>query len=124
MSADAPDAETDYSPRERLILGTATLVTALYAMTVTITNVALPRIQGALSATIDALIILNIVATAVATVSGWLAARFPALDVAVAIACSPSPPCCVGWHQSRGLFDPVACCKEVLRPGARQPSYC
>ena len=81
-AADAlEDAETGYSPHERfLILGTATLVTTLYAMTVTIANVALPRIQGALSATTDEIapiITLNIVATAVATpVSGWLAARF------------------------------------------------
>ncbi len=93
-AADAlEDAETGYSPRERLlILGTATLVTTLYAMTVTIANVALPRIQGALSATTDEIapiITLNIVATAVATpVSGWLAARFSRrLMLLVAIAC-------------------------------------
>ena len=52
------------------ILLTLTLVTMLYAMTVTIANVSLPQIKGALSATTDeiALIItFNIIATAVAT---------------------------------------------------------
>ena len=72
---------TGFSPRERiLILATATIVTTLYAMTVTIANVALPRIQGALSATTDEIALVvtfNIIATAVATpVSGWLAGRF------------------------------------------------
>ncbi len=53
---------------------------ALYALTVTIANVSLPQMQGALSATQDqiALVItFNIVATAVATpMTGWLTARF------------------------------------------------
>ena len=62
------------------ILITLTLVTMLYAMTVTIANVSLPQIKGALSATTDeiALIItFNIIATAVATpMTGWLSTRF------------------------------------------------
>ena len=75
------EEDTGFSPRERfLILATATVVTTLYAMTVTIANVALPRIQGALSATTDEIALVvtfNIIATAVATpVSGWLAGRF------------------------------------------------
>ena len=61
------------------ILITLTLVTMLYAMTVTIANVSLPQIKGALSATTDeiALIItFNIIATAVATpMTGWLSTR-------------------------------------------------
>ena len=36
-----------------VILGTCTLVTILYAMTVTIANVSLPQMQGALSVTQD-----------------------------------------------------------------------
>ena len=63
-----------------LILATATTSTALYAMTVTIANVSLPQIQGALSATQDQIawiVTFNIVATAVATpTTGWLVARF------------------------------------------------
>jgi DHA2 family multidrug resistance protein len=51
----------------------------LYAMTVTIANVALPKMQGSLSATQDQIawvVTFNIVATAVATpLAGWLAAR-------------------------------------------------
>jgi DHA2 family multidrug resistance protein len=62
------------------VLATCTGVTLLYAMTVTIANVSLPQMQGALSATQDQIawvVTANIVATAVATpLSGWLVARF------------------------------------------------
>jgi DHA2 family multidrug resistance protein len=63
-----------------LILLTLTTTVALYAMTVTIANVSLPQMQGALSATQDQIawvVTFNIVATAVATpMTGWLTARF------------------------------------------------
>ena len=63
-----------------LVLGTCTVVTFLYAMTVTIANVSLPQMQGALSASPDQItwvVTSNLVATAVATpLSGWLLARF------------------------------------------------
>lgn len=63
-----------------LILATCTLVTVLYAMTVTIANVSLPAMQGALSATPDQIawvVTSNLVATAVVTpMAGWLVARF------------------------------------------------
>jgi DHA2 family multidrug resistance protein len=56
------------------------LVTALYVSTLTIVNVALPQMQGALSATPDQIswvVTLNLVATAIATpMSGWLVARW------------------------------------------------
>ena len=62
------------------MLGTCTVVTFLYAMTVTIANVSLPQMQGALSASPDQItwvVTSNLVATAVATpLSGWLLARF------------------------------------------------
>ncbi len=62
------------------ILVTVTMSVALYAMTITIANVSLPQMQGALSATVDQIALVvtfNIVATAVATpMTGWLAARF------------------------------------------------
>jgi DHA2 family multidrug resistance protein len=63
-----------------MVLATCTAVTFLYAMSVTVANVSLPQIQGALSATQDQVawvVTSNIVATAVVTpLSGWLAARF------------------------------------------------
>ncbi len=63
-----------------VVLGTCTLVTILYAMTVTIANVSLPQMQGALSVTQDQItwvVTFNIVATAVATpLTGWLVGRF------------------------------------------------
>jgi MFS transporter, DHA2 family, multidrug resistance protein len=75
----AEDARPDALTRA-LILTTLTMVTALYAMTVTIANVSLPQMQGALSATTDQIALVvtfNIIATAVATpMTGWLAARF------------------------------------------------
>lgn len=66
--------------RRALVLLTCTAITFLYAMTVTIANVSLPQIQGALSTTPDQVawvVTANIVATAVATpLTGWLVSRF------------------------------------------------
>jgi DHA2 family multidrug resistance protein len=81
MSAGQIDLPARPGRLERsLILLTVTSVTMLYAMTVTIANVSLPQMQGALSATTDQIALVvtfNIIATAVATpMSGWLAARF------------------------------------------------
>ena len=63
-----------------LVLATCTSVTFLYAMTVTIANVSLPQMQGALSATPDQIawvVTSNLVATAIMTpLAGWLVARF------------------------------------------------
>ena len=65
--------------RQAMLLATLTFVTMLYAMTVTIANVALPQMQGSLSSTPDQIawvVTFNIVATAIVTpMSGWLAAR-------------------------------------------------
>jgi len=59
---------------------TMTGTTMLYAMAVTVANVSLPQMQGALSATQDQIALVvtfNLVATAVATpMTGWLAGRF------------------------------------------------
>lgn len=61
-------------------MATATSITFLYAMTVSIASVSLPQMQGSLSATQDQIawvVTFNIVATAVVTpMSGWLAGRF------------------------------------------------
>ena len=62
-----------------MILLTVQLSSLLFGMTITLANVVLPQIRGALSATQDEVawvITLNLVATAVATpTTGWLAAR-------------------------------------------------
>ena len=62
------------------ILATVTLATMLFAMTVTISYVVLPQMQGSLSATQDQIawsVTFNLVATAVGTpAAGWLADRF------------------------------------------------
>jgi len=62
------------------VLVTVSLCTMLYSLTVTIVNVTLPQLQGALSATPDQVawvVTLNLVATAVATpMTGWLVGRF------------------------------------------------
>jgi len=76
----AADAVPGTALERALVLATCTAVTFLYAMTVTIANVALPQMQGALSATQDQvawIVTSNIVATAVATpMAGWLVSRF------------------------------------------------
>jgi len=84
MSAQAiplSEAEGAGAALERaLILATCIAVTFLYAMTVTIANVSLPQMQGALSASPDQIawvVTSNIVATAVMTpLAGWLTSRF------------------------------------------------
>ena len=62
------------------ILATATFVTMLYAMAVTIAAIALPDMRGSMSATQDQItwaITGNIVATAIFTpLAGWLATRY------------------------------------------------
>ncbi len=83
MSASSTTAAPDSFLRRAFILATLTMVTMLYAMTVTIANVILPKMQGSLSATQDQIawvVTFNIVATAVATptagwLSGWLGRR-------------------------------------------------
>src|ERR1700704_5278481 len=65
--------------RQWLILLTVQLSSLLFGMTITLANVVLPQIRGALSATYDEIawvITLNLVATAIATpTTGWLASR-------------------------------------------------
>jgi len=62
------------------VLITCTLVTTLYATTITIANVSLPQIQGAMSAGPDQVswvITANLIATAITIpAAGWLSARF------------------------------------------------
>ena len=62
------------------LLITCTLVTTLYATTITIANVSLPQIQGALSASPDQVawvVTSNLIATAVTIpLAGWISARF------------------------------------------------
>ena len=62
------------------LLITCTLVTTLYAMTITIANVSLPQIQGALSASPDQIawiVTSNLIATAVTIpLAGWVSDRF------------------------------------------------
>ncbi len=63
-----------------LILLAVSMCTMLYAVTLTIVNVVLPQLQGALSATPDQVswvITLNVIATAVVTpATGWMVSRW------------------------------------------------
>lgn len=62
------------------LLITCTLVTTLYATTITIANVSLPQIQGALSASPDQVawvVTSNLIATALTIpLAGWISSRF------------------------------------------------
>jgi DHA2 family multidrug resistance protein len=62
-----------------MILVTVSTCTMIYALTATVVNVALPQLQGALSATPDQIawvVTLNVIATAVMTpMTGWLVGR-------------------------------------------------
>jgi MFS transporter, DHA2 family, multidrug resistance protein len=76
----AATAAPDTTLHRALVLLSVVLATTLYATTLTIANVALPQMQGDLSASIDQIawvLTFNIVATAIATPpTGWLAGRF------------------------------------------------
>lgn len=65
--------------QQAVLVATLTMCTMLYAMTITIANVALPRMQGEFGATQDQIawvVTFNLVATAVVTpMTGWLVAR-------------------------------------------------
>ena len=78
-AATLPNRKAD-DTRRYWVLATVTLATLLFAMTVTISYVVLPQMQGSLSATQDQIawsVTFNLVATAVGTpASGWLANRF------------------------------------------------
>lgn len=80
--ATETDAIDERAERRRrtFVLLTVSLCTMLYALTVTIVNVTLPQLQGALSATPDQVawvVTLNLVATAIVTpMTGWLVGRF------------------------------------------------
>lgn len=80
MTATPSEAETLPLFRQVMILVSLSLSTLIYGMTLTIANVMLPQIQGALSATQDQIawiVTFNIVATAIVTpTTGWLSARF------------------------------------------------
>ena len=75
------EAEGAAAALERaMVLATCTAVTFLYSMTVTIANVSLPQMQGALSASPDQIawvVTANLVGTAIMTpLAGWLTSRF------------------------------------------------
>lgn len=69
-----------FTPRQWLILLTVQVTTLLFGMSVTVANVVLPQIQGAMSATQDQVawvVTFNIVASAIGTpLTGWLSNRF------------------------------------------------
>lgn len=118
MNASATPAPA--SPRARaLVLFSVVFATAAYAGTQTIANVALPQMQGDLSAGIDQIawvVTANIVASAIGIPpTAWLAARFgrkrllimcvAAFTVASALcAAAPDLESLVLWRFCQGLF--------------------
>jgi DHA2 family multidrug resistance protein len=80
MTMTADPALMTPASRRFIVLATVSAATMLYAMAITIANVVLPQMRGALSATPDQVawvITFNLVATAVMTpISGWLSNRF------------------------------------------------
>mgnify|MGYP003671339354 CR=1 FL=1 len=80
MAASDVTAAAPLAVHRYLVLATVSAATMLYAMTITIANVVLPQMRGALSATPEQIawvVTFNLVATAIVTpISGWLSARF------------------------------------------------
>lgn len=87
MNATAPTAPPTTAGGRAIILVTVSLCTMLYALTLTIVNVALPQLQGALSATPDQIawvVTLNVVATAIVTpATGWIVAKWGKRNVLI-----------------------------------------
>ena len=80
MGTTAPSPGlSSITARQWMILLSVQLSSLLFGMTITLANVVLPQIRGALSATYDEIawvVTLNLVATAIATpTTGWLASR-------------------------------------------------
>jgi DHA2 family multidrug resistance protein len=79
IPAAEPRGLFSIGPMQWLVLLTVQTSTLLFGMTITIANVVLPQMRGALSATQDEIswvITFNLVATAVGTpITGWLANR-------------------------------------------------
>jgi DHA2 family multidrug resistance protein len=112
-------APSDTGLQRALVLLSVVLATTLYATTLTIANVALPQMQGDLSASIDQIawvLTFNIVATAIATPpTGWLAGRFGRKRLLIAailgftistVLCglATSLPELILWRTCQGLF--------------------
>ena len=80
MTMIAEPAAMVPASRRFIVLATVSDATMLYAMAITVANVVLPQMRGALSATPDQVawvVTFNLVATAVVTpISGWLSNRF------------------------------------------------
>ena len=80
MSSALDDASKGITFFQWMIVGTLTLTSTLYAMSMTIANIALPQLQGALGATQDQIawtVTFNIIGTAIVTpMTGWLTLRF------------------------------------------------
>lgn len=79
-SPAAPIGLSSITARQWLVLFMVQLTTLLFGMSITLANVVLPQIKGAMSATPDQIawvVTFNLVATAIATpVVGWLSTRF------------------------------------------------
>jgi DHA2 family multidrug resistance protein len=118
VSAALPAARSPALQRA-FVLVSVILATTVYATTMTIANVALPQMQGDLSASIDQIawvLTFNIVATAIATPpTGWLAARLGRKHLLLgSIACftistmlcgfATSLPELILWRTCQGLF--------------------
>ncbi|MGI9408939.1 MAG: MFS transporter, partial [Hyphomicrobiaceae bacterium] len=75
----ATPSVSSITARQWLILFMVQLTTLLFGMSITLANVVLPKIQGAMSATQDQIawvVTFNLVAAAVATpLTGWMANR-------------------------------------------------
>ena len=84
-TAFRPDSATFF--QRAMVLATTTLTTMLVGMTMLVTSVIMPQLQGSLSATQDQVawvITFNIIAIAVVTpMTGWFANRFGRRNVMV-----------------------------------------
>ena len=102
--------------RRNMVTICAMTATIMQALDTTIANVALPYMQGTLSASQDQInwvLTSYIVAAAIMTAPvGWIANRFGRSASSSCVrADSPWRPCCAGWHRTSTRWCCFVCCR-------------
>ena len=117
--------------RRTMVTICAMSATIMQALDTTIANVALPYMQGSLSASLDQInwvLTSYIVASAIMTAPiGWMSDRYgrKRLFTICAAGFTFASLCCAGWRNRSSRWSPSASCKACSAPRwCRSPNRC